>query len=130
MTSAFTTNLCVVVRLPTWVESERLRPLGHLVRPLPLVDLGVIDAMLVSVVLALDLQIAELLFCVSADPLQLRHAVDHVDGQAEAIDLVLDGQIERRVDVSFFLVAAHVQVLVIGPPIGQAVDQPRDSRGS
>ena len=80
--------------------------------------------MLVGVVLAFDLHVAQYFFGVGARHLQRRDPIDHVDRQAEAIDLVLNGQIERRVDVSFFLVAAHVQVLVIGTPIGQAMDQP------
>ena len=61
---------------------------------------------------------------VRAGHLQCRNAVDHVDGQAEAVDLVLDRQFQRRVDAAFFLVAAHVEVLVVGAAVGQAVDQP------
>ena len=99
--------------------------LGHLVRPLPRLNVGVIDAMLVSIIPALNLEIAEFLFCVSSDSLQLWNAVNRINGQAEAIDLVLDGQIERRVDVSFFLVAANVHVVMVRTPISQAMDQPR-----
>ena len=80
--------------------------------------------MLVSVVLAVDLHIAQDFFGVGAGHLQCGHPVNDVDRQTETIDLVQDRQIERRVDVSFFLVTAHVQVLVIGTLVGQAVDQP------
>jgi len=80
--------------------------------------------MLVSIVLTVDLHIAQNFFGVGAGHLQCGYPIDNVDGQAKTIDLVLDGQIERRVDVSSFLVPAHVQVFVIGASVGQAVDQP------
>ena len=94
----------------------------NLIRPLPGLNVGAIDAMLVSVVPALNLQIVEFLFCVSSDSLQFRDAVNRIDGQTEAIDLVLDGQIEWCVDVSFFLVAANVHVVMVRAPISQAMD--------
>ena len=56
-------------------------------------------------------------------PLQLGDAVDRVNGQAEAVGLVIDGQFHRRVDVAFLLVSAHVKRLVLAG-VGQAVDQP------
>src|SRR5215467_11028009 len=73
--------------------------------PGPLVELGHVDAVLVSVLLALELAVPQLLLGVGARALQRRDAVDDVHGQAEAIDLVLDGQIQRRVDVPPLLVA-------------------------
>jgi hypothetical protein len=94
----------------------------NLIRPLPGLNVGAIDAMLVSVVPALNLQIVEFLFCVSSDSLQFRNAVNRIDCQAEAIDLVLDGQIEWCVDVSLFLVAANVHVVMVCTPISQAMD--------
>src|SRR5688572_468582 len=94
------------------------------IRPFPLIDLGLIDAVLVGVVLALDLHITQYLLGVGAGSLQGGYAVDDVDGDAEAVDLILDGQIERRVDVALFFVAAHVQVVVIGAPVGQAMNEP------
>ena len=56
---------------------------------------------------------------------QRRHAVDHVDRQMEAVELVQHRHVERRRGRAFFLVAAHVHVVVIGAPVGQPVDQPR-----
>ena len=52
------------------------------------------------------------------------HPVDHVDHQIEAVDLVEDRELERRVDVALLLVAAHVQVLVVREAVGELVDQP------
>jgi hypothetical protein len=51
--------------------------------------------------------------------------VDCVDGQAEAVALVADRQLERRVDIALLPVAAHVDVLLMRPMVGQPVDQPR-----
>jgi hypothetical protein len=42
-----------------------------------------------------------------------RHAVDHVDHQIEAVDLVDDGELERGVDIALLLVAPHVQVVAL-----------------
>ena len=80
--------------------------------------------MLVGVGPASDLLVAEFLPGVAPDPLQPGDAVDGVDGQAEAIGLVVDGQLHRRVDVALFLVPAHVHVPVVLSAVGQAVDQP------
>src|SRR5258706_1511251 len=58
------------------------------VRPSPLIDLGFIHAVLVSVTLAGDLHIAQNFFSVGAGHFQCGHPVNNVDGQAKTIDLV------------------------------------------
>src|SRR5579863_2625088 len=93
-------------------------------RPCPFIEFWHIHAMFVSVVLALDLHIAQHFFGMSARHFQPGHSVDNVDGQAKTIDLVLNSQIERRVDVPFFFVTTYMQVLVVGTSVGQAMDQP------
>src|SRR5262245_28800766 len=108
-----------------WPSQEKSYGYAASVRPLPLFDLGLIDAMLVGVVLAVDLPVAQLLLGVGPGHPQGGHAVDDVHGQAEAVNLVLDSQIKRRVDVPLFLVAAYVDVRMIGAPVGQAMDQRR-----
>ena len=60
-----------------------------------------------------------------AGHLQCGYPVYNVDCQAKTINLVLDRQIERRVDIPFFLVTPDVQVFVICASVGQAMDQPR-----
>ena len=55
---------------------------------------------------------------------ELGQAVDHVRHQMEPVEVVHDRHVERRADRPFFLVAAHVQVLVVGAAVGQPVDQP------
>ena len=76
------------------------------------------------IVTALNLPVAHFLLDVGARHLQPRYTVDNVDRQAEAVDLIVDGKLQWRVDIALFLVSAHVQVLAVGPPVGQAVDQP------
>src|SRR5271166_4847269 len=60
---------------------------------------------------------------VGADGTEAGNAVDDVDCQVEAIDLIDDGELKRRVDVAFFLVPAHVDVLVIPAAVGKFVDE-------
>ena len=50
--------------------------------------------------------------------------VDDINRQIETIDLVANGEFQRCIDITVFLVAAHVQVLVVGTPISEFVDQP------
>ena len=53
-----------------------------------------------------------------------RHAVDGVHYEMEAVQFVQHGHVEGRGDGSFFFVAADVNVIVIGPAVGQPMDQP------
>src|SRR5208337_5665398 len=95
-----------------------------LIGPRPRGNIRLIYAVLVRVVQALNLDVAELFLGVSADPLKSRHAIDHVSGQAVAVDLVFNGQLHRRVDVALLLVSADVHALVVFAAIGQPVNQP------
>ena len=55
----------------------------------------------------------------------LRHADHHIHGQAEAVDVVIDGEFQRRINASLLFVAAHMHVVVVRAPIGQPVNQLR-----
>ena len=46
------------------------------------------------------------------------YPVDGVNGQAKAVGLVADGQLQRRIDVSLLFVAAHMNVVLAGPAVG------------
>ena len=81
--------------------------------------------MLVGVIAAIRLHIAEFLLRMTPDSLKPRSAIDDVDGQGEAIDFVVDGQFHRRVDIALFLVPAYVPIGVVGPAVRQPVNQPR-----
>src|ERR1700675_4332223 len=60
-----------------------------------------------------------------ADALQARDAVDHVAREVKSIQFVQDGHIEGSRRRAFFLISADVEVVMIGAPISQAVNQPR-----
>jgi len=77
-----------------------------------------------SVVTARDLLVEKALLRVPADFLQSGHSVDDIHGQAEAIDVVIDRQLQRRVDIAFFLVAANMHVVVIVATVRQTMNQP------
>ena len=81
--------------------------------------------MLVNVLLVLDELVAHGLFGIGCHRTQLVDAIDDVGDQIESIDVVQDGHVEGRRRRTFLLVAAHMQVLVIGAPVGQAMNQPR-----
>src|SRR5271165_1131179 len=88
-------------------------------RPLPFGYLFGIDTKRVRVVLTGDLVIEESLSNARSGNAETRHPVDAVDRQAEAISLVLDRQFEGRVDVPLLLIAAHMDIMLAGPPIGK-----------
>jgi hypothetical protein len=113
-----------VVRFPLLLRRYAAHFFLLPVSPRPLIDLGLVHPILVRIIHTVDLHVAQHLFGVGAGDLQGRHAINHIDSQTEPIDLILNSQIQRRVDVSLFLVTAHVEILVIGTSIGQTMDQP------
>src|SRR5208283_3463641 len=56
---------------------------------------------------------------------QGRDPVDDVDDQAVAVQVVKHHHVERRCRGAAFLVAANVQTLMIGAPVGEPVNQPQ-----
>jgi hypothetical protein len=56
--------------------------------------------------------------------MQFRHPVGHVHDQMKAVEVVEHHHVERRGRGALLLVAAHMQVGVVGAAVGQAVDQP------
>ncbi len=92
--------------------------------PPPLGDFRHVVAVLVDVVLVFDKLLAERLLEVRRPSAQLRQPVDHVHDQVAAVQVVQNHHVERSRGRAFFLVAAHVQVLVVRAAVGQAMDQP------
>ena len=92
------------------------------VRPLPTANLRAVDSVLVSMVPACNLAVAKLLFSMRPNPLQFRNAVNGIDGETEPVRLVVNCQFHRRIDVALLLVAAHVQVPVVCPAVGETVN--------
>src|SRR5271165_7139853 len=94
-------------------------------RPLPVRDFWRIHPELPGVVLTCDLLVEQGLASARSGDAETRHAVDRIDGEAEAVGLITNGQLQRRVDVALLLVAAHVNVVLMWPMVSEPVDQPR-----
>src|ERR1039458_9667596 len=62
-----------------------------------------------------------------ANALKFGNAVNGVNCKTEAVSFVVDRQFHRGIDVPFLLVAAHMEVFVVGATVGQPVNQPRVS---
>jgi hypothetical protein len=71
-----------------------------------------------------DLWVTELFFRVNSHPLQSWHSID-VNRQAIAIDLVLDRQFHRRIEVAFLLVPADMHAIAVCSSLRQSMNQPR-----
>ncbi len=80
--------------------------------------------MLVNVLRVLDELILELLLQIEALVAGLRQAVDGVHHQVEAFQIVQHCHVEGRRDRALFLIAADVDVVMVGAAVGQPVDQP------
>ena len=68
--------------------------------PVPVLDFGFVYAFGVRVGDAFDDLRFEPLLEMSTRALEARNAVDYIDGEREAIDLVANRELERRVDVA------------------------------
>jgi len=71
-----------------------------------------------------DELISDSLHRVSSKIPKFWHPVNHVCYQMEAIQIVPDNHVERRGRGPLLLVTPDMKVVVVGPTIGQAVDQP------
>ena len=69
-------------------------------RPSPVSDLRLVDSFRVGVVDAFNDLALEPLFQMFGSTLQSRHAVNDIDGEVEAVDLVTNRQFQRSIDVS------------------------------
>ena len=79
-------------------------------RPVPALDFGLVYAFCVCVGDAFDDLRFEPLLEMSARPLEARNAVDYIDREREAIDLIANRELQRRVDVAFFFVTTHMDI--------------------
>ena len=77
-----------------------------------------------DVELVLHQLILDELLQVSALVAQAGHAGQHVEHEVEAVEMVEHGHVESRGDGAFLAVAVHVQLLVVGAVVGEAVHQP------
>ena len=105
--------------------TTRMRIHGLGVGPGPVADLGRILAVCAGVGAAAEPLVDHSLPQLGRVRAEARDAVDHVDHEVEAVEVVEHDHVERRRRRPLLLVAAHVDVLVVRAPVGEAVDQPR-----
>src|SRR6186713_978776 len=103
----------------------RSMPLGLALAPSPVRYFRHVIAVLGDVVLVLEELVRDRLLGVGRARPELGQAVDHVAHEVEAVEIVHDDHVERRARRALFLVAAHVQVLVVRSTIREPMDEPR-----
>jgi len=92
--------------------------------PFPVANLGQVVTVLRDVAPVIKQFIADGLLGVSGACAHLGHAVDHIADQS-AVQLIAHAHVKRRRGRALFLVSAHMQVLMVGAPVREAVNQPR-----
>src|SRR6185369_988703 len=60
-----------------------------------------------------------------AHRLELRNALNNIHHQMKTVEVIQYDHIERRCGRAFFLVTAHVQVVMIVSPVSETMNQPR-----
>ena len=87
--------------------------------------LGQVVAVLRDVLPVLDEPVADGLLGVGGPGAQLRHTIDHVAHQVEAVDVVPHAHVEGRARGALFLVAAHVEIRVAVAPASTTLSNAR-----
>ena len=105
-------------------EGSSLRLRAKLIWPLPFHDFRFVDAVFVGVAAAGYLLVFELILGVSTRHFEFGHAIDNVDRNTEAVNLVANRQLKRCVDASLLFVTAHVQIVVVVAAVSQTMDHP------
>src|SRR5437773_754795 len=98
---------------------QQTKPWAYLslhVMPFPVANLRQVLPIFSDVFLVFDALVADRLLGVGGNRAQA-HSVDHVRDKVKAIHIIEKDHIERRRGGPFFLVAAHVEIAVIGPSI-------------
>ncbi len=94
-------------------------------RPGPVADVRVVVAVRARVRASFEASVLHCLPEVGGVCGEPRHAIDDVDDQMEAIEIVEHDHVERRRRRPFFLVSAHVEVAMVRAPIREAMYEPR-----
>src|SRR5438552_11492218 len=92
--------------------------------PLPVADLRHVLTITVDVVLVIHQPVTKELLGVGGTSCKTRDPIDHITDEMKTIDFIEHHHVEGRGRRSFLLVAAHMQAVVIGASIGQAMDEP------
>ena len=83
--------------------------------------------MLFDVRLVLDQLFSKLYFHFGCVRAELGHAIDHDVHEVKAVELIHHEEVERRGDRAFLLVAAHMEIAVIGAVIVRRVRRTGDA---
>src|SRR5437763_4099064 len=92
--------------------------------PLPVAYLRQILPMYCDVLLVLQQLVTDRLLGIRGACTELWNAVNHVRDKVEAVQIIEHCHVEGRGGCAFFLVAAHVQIVMSRTAIGEPVDQP------
>ena len=106
----------------TLVRDENDQPNSG--RPFPIAYLRQIIAVLPDVMLVLDQVVAHLPFGMCANTLKHGDALDDIHHQMKTVEVVQYNHVEWCRRRSFFLVTAHVYVVMIGSPVSETMNQP------
>src|ERR1700676_2329239 len=93
--------------------------------PLPISNFSFVYAFGVSLLDTLDNLSLKPVLQMCAGPLEGGHAVDHIDGQVEAIDLIHNREFQRSIDISFLFITADMKISVIRAFVSELMNQPR-----
>src|SRR6266576_6942866 len=93
----------------TRIEHEDLHPS---VRPLPVLHLRHIVAVLARVTFVLRQFVSQELLEVGTDALQFRKAVHDITCQVKAIEVIHDSHVERSGGSALFFITAHMEIVV------------------
>src|SRR5215469_10862332 len=85
--------------------------------PAPASDVRHVIAVAANVLFVLNKLVADGLLRIGSACTELRHAVDHIFHQMEAVEFIQHAHVERRARRALFLVAAHVEIIVAVPAI-------------
>jgi hypothetical protein len=88
------------------------------ITPLPIPNFRHIFAVFINVLLMLDELVLELLLQIYALVARLRQAVDGVHYKMKAVQLIQHRHVEWRGNGALFLVAADVDIVVVGATVG------------
>src|SRR5205814_10184668 len=91
----------------------------------PAGDLWQVIAVAGNELLVVDKLVADRLLRIRGARSELRHAVDRIADEVEAIKIIQHAHVERRRRRPFLFVAAYVNVRVTFTPISQPMNEPR-----
>src|SRR5579872_6670947 len=129
-TSRFTSSPCHTALRPEARETDCLPgqtgppQSGRSIRPYPVPNLRHVVANLTDIPAMLRPAVLHLLLERCGQITEPGHPVDHIHNQVESVHVVQDTHIERRCRSPLLLVAAYVQVVVVGAPVRKPVNQP------